>query len=127
MVYWIIGILWLLVFALKVLYSARYSYRDVIDRPVGYKGAIGFLRGLEFILYVVLATLLIVRGQYIAAGAFGPASLVISYVARRSGYRSELRRMAATQVEFNHMEWSQATGIAEQMLDMEIKSGRRIP
>lgn len=116
---------WLCVLCAGLLYSAKFSYRDLLDRPLMFVQAILILRLIELLLLVVVLLFTILNGEYWLAAIAVAGSFLAPPLVRRHAYKTELRTMAKRQVEGNKMKWDYALGFAKIFLDIEIKQGRR--
>ncbi len=122
--YWAVGA-WIMILGLSLLYSAKFSYRSPLDRPLMFPQIVVMLRFAGLLLLAVVIFLALRRHVYLFGGAAVTTSFLLPHLIRRHAYNREMRRLADLQVEGNRMEWQQALEVAKFMLDMDIRDGRR--
>lgn len=95
--HWVIGA-WFTILGLGLLYSAKFSYRDALDRPLMFHRTVLILRLANIFLLAVLIILALRRHAYLFGSMVLVASFGLPYLIQRHAYNRELRRMANFQV-----------------------------
>ena len=120
----VVFLLWGMFLAAHTLYSHKFLYRRISDRPLAFHQQKKILSALE-IITVSLLILMTITSNLVPALVILAVSIVTRFAVKRGAYNRALREMAALQQRENQMSAEEALDVAKTLLDISIKHGER--